>query len=86
MNKQISNPSLNITFPTFQDSGQYVCSAKDYQTTVHSQPINLTVIGGKYHHIVNYISNKILIIVEFIIGSRWDRTPILNLAQLKKET
>ncbi|XP_071151132.1 cell adhesion molecule CEACAM1-like [Mytilus edulis] len=45
-NKPVENPSFDITFATFEDSGQYTCSAKDYQSTVHSQPINLTVIGG----------------------------------------
>lgn len=41
------DPSLTITFPTFDDTGQYICAAKTLFLHVTGQPINLNVIGGK---------------------------------------
>lgn len=40
-------PSLTITGPTFDDIGQYFCSAKDQFTNATSQAIYLNVFGGK---------------------------------------
>ncbi|XP_052081097.1 hemicentin-1-like [Mytilus californianus] len=45
-NVQQESPSLDITSATFENTGNYTCSAKDSQTYVTSQPIKLTVIGA----------------------------------------
>lgn len=40
------NPSLVIKNPTFENTGNYTCSASDGKTYVKSQPIELIVRGG----------------------------------------
>lgn len=44
----IEDPSLTITFPTFDDTAQYICAAKSKVSNITGQPINLNVIGGKF--------------------------------------
>ncbi|CAC5368999.1 HMCN [Mytilus coruscus] len=42
----MEDPSLTVTFPTFDDTAQYICAAKSQVSNITGQPINLNVIGG----------------------------------------
>ncbi|XP_063406250.1 roundabout homolog 2-like [Mytilus trossulus] len=42
----MTEPSLTITRPTFDDIGEYLCNAKDSLTTLTGPAIQLNVIGG----------------------------------------
>lgn len=44
----MEDPSLTITFPTFDDTAQYICAAKSQESNITGEPINLIVIGGRF--------------------------------------
>lgn len=50
----MTEPSLTITRPTFDDIGEYSCNAKDGFTTVTGPAIQLNVIGGELYFINVY--------------------------------